>query len=150
MDVKYSLLDHGGLEPVERNDGMEVVPDASFRADRKSTLSSPQPAIPLDQTKEEHESYYMADTGSDATQTPNSDLGKPSYFNAEAGEAVSQSQHMQRRREGRRYCGMRTAVFIALLVAVALLVCLGAILGGVLGAMIPKKMAVYGEASYAS
>ena len=146
MDSKYSPLDHGGMEAVERNDAPEVVPNSSpFPIDRKSTLFNPEPVVsPPYHTKEEHGNYYLGDNGSDsAAQTPYSDLGKPAYFNTNIEEVGDQSGQTHGRREGRRYCGMRKAIFIAVLVAVVLLVCVAAILGGVLGVVLPKKNAEY-------
>lgn len=139
MDAKYSPLEHGGLEAVERNDGMEVVPDQQhFPFDRKSTMMNPEPVAAHYQTKQEHGNYYLGssekqaygETISDSTQTPYSDTNKQTYFSGE---------QPQREREGRRYCGMRKAIFIAVLVVVVLLIIVGAVLGGVLGVLLPKK-----------
>ena len=144
MDAKYSPLEHGGLEAVERSDGMEVVPGSHFPLDRKSTMLNPEPVAAHCQTKQEHGNYYLdasekqvfGETISDSSQTPYSEINKPAYFNSElAGE--------QRQRDGRRYCGMRKAVFIAVLVIVGLLICAGAVLGGVLGVMLPKSESEY-------
>lgn len=142
-DSKYSPLDHGGLEAVERTDGMEVVPNTAFPPDRKSTMLNPEPMPAQSHTKEEYGNYYHSDTPSEITQTPYSDLGKPAYFNTEAGEVGDQIHQSQKRQNGRRYCGMRKAIFIALVVAVILLICVAAVLGGVLGVLLPKKDSEY-------
>lgn len=139
MDAKYSPLEHGGLEAVERTEGMEVVPEPQFYPpDRKSTMLNPEPVAAHYQTKQEHGNYYLdssekqvfSERISDSTQTPYSETNKPAYFNGE---------QPQKQRDGRRYCGMRKAIFIAVLVILALLVIIGAVLGGVLGTLLPKK-----------
>lgn len=146
MDAKYSPLNHGGLEAVERQDGMEVVPQAEFRVDRKSTLFNPEPAEPQYQTKEEHGNYYGgSETHSSAAQTPYSDFSKPAYFNSGYQGAVIQTEEVSEPRDGRRYCGMRKAIFITVVAAVLLLICVAAVLSGVLGVMLPKKHMRYGN-----
>lgn len=143
MDTKYSPLDHGGLETVERNDGLEVVPDSHYGPDRKSTLFNPEAVEAQYHSKEEHGNYYLGGNGSDSAQAPYSAYSdtKPTYFNSDNGGAGKYTQPGQRQKEGRRYCGMRKAIFIAVLVVVILLVVVGAVLGGVLGVLLPKKNA---------
>lgn len=84
MDTRYSPLNHGGLEAVEQNNGMEV---SQKSLDRSSALFSPGTGQTQNQTKEEHGNYYLGEAGSDATRTPYSELGKPTFLNSGYGEA---------------------------------------------------------------
>lgn len=123
MDTKYSPLDHGGLEAAERNDGMEVVPG--------SLLPSPP-----NQTKQEYGNYFMSDPNSGSTSASETEMGKPAYFQTAEGEV---SHQMRQTRDGRRYCGMRKAIFITVIVLLAIVVVVGAVLGGVLGTLLPRN-----------
>lgn len=143
MDRRYSPVEHsgleavehggleaveyGGLEAVERNDGLKVVPGST---------------LPLHQTKQGHENYYLGDGGSDSTRTPETDFGKPApaYFNATAGE---QSHPGQDRWGAERCCGMRKGIFMVVIVIAALVAVIGAVLGGVLGTVLPKRGSKY-------
>lgn len=143
MEGKYSPLDHAGLEsidghdglePVERTDGLEVVRMSSPPLD---SISDGRQAAWQNQMEQEYGYYLGGEAGSDSTQTPHSDLGKPAYCSSEDEE---RSHVMRQSKSGRRYCGMRKWMFIAVVATVVLLICIAAVLGGVLGVWLPKEM----------
>ena len=151
--AKYTPLDmsryqegqHGGIEVTGHHEGPEVVPGSSPPLDRKSTLLNPEPTNygHYENDKQERGSYFGGDTGTMGTvgsvaPAYSSYSAQPHYMSTDGQEPGVASPDMQGQKQGRRYCGMRKAVFIALLAAIILLVCIAVILGAVLGTVLPK------------
>ena len=149
---KYSPLNHGGLEVAQNHEAPEVVQQPSLLSphNRKSSLHQPEPyhAVPYYNDKRETGNFYAdphRETGNfyadphSAAPTYQSTISQ-GYFDPERDkkDVVVSAQEVQNGRHGRRYCGMRKTIFIAVIAIIILLIVVGAVLGGVLGVLLPQ------------
>ncbi|KAK3691587.1 hypothetical protein LTR37_018542 [Vermiconidia calcicola] len=140
--AKYTALDHSDLEVVGHSDAPEVVTVSSpSPLNRQSSLHQPEPyhAAPVyygDSKQQYGGGGYYSDA--EAVVSPDDHGARPSYIIPDEKQAGVTAHEVDGRKEGRRYCGLRKGVFIALIVAVALLLVIAAVLGGVLGTVLPK------------
>ena len=137
---KYHSLDHSGLEVADRYDAPEVVPQSSPPLARQSSLLQPEPyhVAPYYKDHQEYGNYYgEPDT---AAPTYSSGSNRPSYLTPDSKEGfVNKQEHQEQSKDGRRYCGMRKAIFIAVVTVITILVIVAIVLGVIFGVVLPNK-----------
>lgn len=121
---KYSVLDHDAPEVVPKNDAPEVYQESPIYRPRTTSVDSPQVVENAYHHKASVNGSYGAADAAPASQS--------------TGEAGILSEKGHENKNGRRYCGMRRPIFIAVIV-IALLVVIGVVLGAVLGTVLSNK-----------
>lgn len=138
--VRYSAVEHGGLEAAEIPDGPESVPRSTPPLARSSWLNGRDSLHPgqYEINNREHGNYYA---GEEHMFGPNPVL----YSNEPRPASISQGEknnHVEGQQQhdsakSRRYCGMRLPILIGLIVG-SVIVVLAVVLGAVLGSVLPR------------
>lgn len=142
--AKYSVVEDDGLQVDNR-------PSAQLHnpLERRSSLNRPETAPEmvhankdtLTPMEEKQNAYYVGTAPSYHTHDVYTPLGTE-VQSPHAREYVG--EHVQKQEKGKRVCGLRRGLFIAIVV-IAFLVVIGAVLGGVLGSVLNKKDNKYGS-----
>jgi len=135
-NARYAALDNPGLEVAEQREESGTVPGVSPTLTSHSTFNHPGSLMPgRDGTKkEEHGNYYAHGAISAPAYT---EEARPTYISSDAERQHAGAHPGGRTGKSRRICGMRRAVFWALIAAL-LIVIIGAVLGGVLGTLLKR------------
>lgn len=140
---KYSSLDHSAPEVVEHQDAPEVRPECTLEpVKRQESGLSPEPYNEPPQYHQENYAKYGAHSNDGDSTLPIHDPPTKSAYYGAGMSGDPPGEEIQEKQDGRRYCGMRKAVFILVIAGIVLLICLAAILGGVLGTVLGKSRQV--------